>query len=170
MVNTLHGNNKQLEGIKMHKTEKLYRISAVSIVLLAGLLIAGCKQKVESKPWEGSWIVSNWATPDGEELPLKGLAHYYPDGKFASQMMESERLDLDTDPETLEELKDSFSTYRAGFGTYSVDEQAGKLTYSYDGNMRTHRVKDEPTTVTLEITGDDMVFNYDEGGKLVFLR
>ena len=56
----------------MHKTEKLYRVSAVSIVLLVGLLIAGCQQKVESKPWEGSWIVSHWTTPDGEVQPVGG--------------------------------------------------------------------------------------------------
>ncbi len=154
----------------MRKVERFHRVSAVSIVLVAGLLIAGCQQKVESKPWEGSWIVSSWTTSDGEVQPTKGLYHYYPDGKFASQLMIPERLDLDANPETLEELKDAFSTYRAGFGTYSVDEEAGKLTYSYDSNMRTHRVKDEPTTVAFEITDDDMVFTYDGGGKLLLLR
>lgn len=154
----------------MRKAERLHRVSGVGIMLLVGLLIAGCQQKVESKPWEGSWIVSNWTTPDGEVLPTKGLYHYYPDGKFASQLMIPERLDLDADPETLEELADAFSTYRAGFGTYSVDEQAGKLTYSYDSNMRTHRVKDEPTTVSFELTADGMVFTYDSGGKLSFVR
>ncbi len=154
----------------MRKLEKLHRVSAVGIVLAAGLFIAGCQQKVESKPWEGRWIVSSWTTPDGDVQPSKGLYHYYPDGKFASQVMIPERLDLDADPETLEELADAFSTYRAGYGTYSVDEQAGKLTYSYDSNMRTHRVKDEPTTVAFEITDEDMVFTYESGGKLVFLR
>jgi len=137
----------------MQKTRQLNSVFAAIVLLLIGILSAGCQPKVESKPWEGRWIFSNVTSPDGDVMPLKGITHYYADGRFAFQLMEPDRLDLDADPETFEELENAFSTYKAGFGTYSVDEQAGTITESYDGNLRSRRLKKERTD-SYELTPD----------------
>ena len=44
------------------------------VLLLIGLLFTGCQQKVESKPWEGRWILSHVTSPGGDEVPhVKGI-------------------------------------------------------------------------------------------------
>lgn len=155
----------------MQKTRQLNNVFAAIVLLLIGLLSTGCQQKVESKPWEGRWIFSNVTTPDGNVVPCKGIFHYYADGKFAHQIMIPGRLDLDADPETLEELENAFSTYRAGFGTYSVDEQAGTYTVSYDANLRSKRIKAGKTyTYSYELTSDGLAVTCPLGYKFSYIR
>lgn len=155
----------------MQKTRQLIGVFAAIVLLLIGLLSTGCQPKVESKPWEGRWIFSNVTTPDGDVVPCKGIFHHYADGKFAHQIMIPGRLDLDADPETLEELENAFSTYKAGFGTYSVDEQAGTLTLSCDGNLRSHLMKAGKTfTYLYELTPHGIVYTCPLGYKFSFTR
>ncbi len=154
----------------MYKSTKQTGMIAIGLLLLIGLLVNSCQTKVESKPWEGRWTVSKIISPEGDELAHSGLYHYYSDGKFASQLVGPDRAAVKSDPVTLEELTAAMADYRAGFGTYSVDEQAGILTYSYEANLRTHRQEDEPTPVPFEITPDGMVFTWDNGYRLFFVR
>ena len=68
----------------MQKTRQLNSACTAIVLLLIGLLSTGCQQKVESKPWEGRWILSHVTSPDGDEVPhVKGILHYYADGTFA---------------------------------------------------------------------------------------
>lgn len=154
----------------MYKGTQQTGIIAIGLLLLMGYLTNSCQTKVESKPWEGRWILSQVIFAEGDEQAATGFYHYYSDGKFASQAVVLGRPSLESDPETLEELTAAVADYRAGFGAYSVDEQAGILTYSYEANLRTHRQEDEPTAVPFEITPDGMVFTYDNGLKLFFVR
>ena len=155
----------------MQKTRQLNSVFAAIVLLLIGILSTGCQPKVESKPWEGRWILSHVTSPDGDVKPLKGIQHYYADGKVAFQLMDPDRLDLDTDPETLEELENAFSTYRAGFGTYSFDEKAGTYTVSYDGNLRSKRIKTGKTyTYSYELTPDGLVVTCPKGYKFSYTR
>ncbi len=154
----------------MYKGTPQTGMIAIGLLLLVGFLVNSCQTKVESKPWEGRWTLSKVISPEGDELVFSGLYHYYSDGKFTSQLVGPDRAALESDPVTLEELTAAVADYRAGFGTYSVDEQAGILAYSYETNLRTHRQKDEPTPVPFEITPDGMVFTYDDGWRLFLVR
>jgi len=109
----------------MQKKRQLNSVFVAIVLFLIGLLATGHQQKVESKPWEGRWILSHFTSPGGNILPrFKGIHHNYADGTFNGHLIFPGRLDLDANQETLEELKNVFSTYRAGFGPYSVDENA----------------------------------------------
>ena len=154
----------------MYKGAKQTGMVAIGLLLLMGLLVNSCQTQVASKPWEGRWTLSQVIFPEGDEQAATGFYHYYSDGKFASQAVVPDRAVLESDPVTLEELTAAVAGYRAGFGAYSVDEQAGILTYSYEENLRTHRQEDEPTSVSFEITPDGMVFSYENGLKLFFVR
>ena len=155
----------------MQKTRQLNSVFAAIVLLLIGLLSTGCQQKVESKPWEGRWILTHVTSPDGDVEPLKGIFHFYTDGKFAHNLMDLDRLDLDASPETLEEFKNAFSTYRAGFGTYSFDEQAGTFTFSEDGDLRPHRMKAGKTyTYLYELTPQGFAFTCTKGYKFSYTR
>ncbi len=154
----------------MYKGTHQTGMIAIGLLLLIGFLVDSCQTKVESKPWEGRWTLSKVISPEGDEQAASGLYHYYSDGNFASQAVGPDQAALESDPVTLEELTAAVVGYRAGFGTYSVDEQAGILTYSYEANLRTHRQEDEPTPVPFEITPDGMVFTYDNGYRLFLVR
>ncbi len=154
----------------MHTGTQQTGMIAIGLLLLVGFLVNSCQTKVESKSWEGRWTLSKIISAEGDELAYFGLYHYYSDGKFSSHLVGPDRVVLESNPVTLEELTDAVADYRAGFGTYSVDEDAGMLTYSYEANLRTHRQKGEKTPVAFEITPDGMVFTYDEGSRLFFVR
>ena len=156
----------------MQKTRQLNSVFAAIVLLLIGLLFTGCQQKVESKPWEGRWILSHVTSPGGDEVPyVKGILHNYADGTFASHLMFPNRIDLDANPETLEELKNAFSKYFAGFGAYSIDEHAGTITFSYDGSLRPHRMKAGKTyTYLYELTAEGFAFTCTKGYKFSYTR
>ena len=150
---------------------KLPKILLPAIMLfLIGVSYAGSQEIGESKPWEGRWIVSQFKFFNGVEIStVKGILHVYPDGKSSSQMMFSDRLDLGISPTSLSEFRNLFSTYWAGFGTYSVDKNAGTITFSDDGNLRPHLMK---TTITFkyEISTKGLTLIAPEGYKVFYTR
>jgi len=130
------------------------------------------ENNAQSKPLEGRWILSHVTTPYGDVLHrVKGIYHYYTDGTFTGQTMFPDRLDLDANPETLEEFKSAFLKYFAGFGTYSIDKQAGTITFCYDGSLRPHRMKSGKTyTYLFELSPQSFAFTCDKGYKFSYTR
>jgi hypothetical protein len=150
--------------------------SPISIGLLGAAGLALCliacqpagEPAAKADPWTGKWIaIQGISTADGE-LAIGGVYHYYANGTFASQIAFDEREALEADPSTPEEYKMLFDTYRAGYGTYTVNEPKDTLTYQYVSNMRTHRIA-SPTSFNFTVSGDTMIVRYEEF-SLTFLR
>ena len=151
----------------------LVKIVLAAIMLsLISISYAGSQEKAESKPWEGRWILSQVTTPSGSVMAnVRGIHHNYADGKFTNNIMFSDRLDLGSSPTTLEEFRNVVSTYYAGFGTYSVDEQAGTITFSYDGSLRPHRMKAGTTyRHRYELTPEGLTMTCPRGFKFSYIR
>jgi len=146
---------------------------ALVLTLILFYTFWGC-QRTESenktKPWVGKWIFVEFADSAGVKSPGLGIYHYYDNGTFASQIITSmDRPNLTSDPATFEEYKAAFDGYRAGYGTYTVNEEEGSLTYEYTSNMRPHRVR-QPTQVYFEVKDDIMMLNYKEVGFILALK
>ncbi len=145
----------------------------LSVTLILFYTFWGCQQvesEKEMKPWVGKWTFVEFADSAGVKSPGEGVYHYNDDGTFASQIITSiERPNLTADPSTLEEYKAAFEGYRAGYGTYTVNEEEGSITYEYTSNMRPHRVG-QPTKVYFEVKDDNMNFNYKELGFILTLK
>lgn len=145
----------------------------VFVTLILFYTFWGCQQvepEKEMKPWAGKWTFVEFADSAGVKSPGKGVYHYYDNGTFASQIVTSfERPNLTADPSTPEQYKAAFDGYRAGFGTYTVNEEEGSLTYEYTSNLRPHRVG-QPTKVYFEVKDDMMTLNYKEPGFILTLK
>ena len=152
---------------------RLIKIILPTIMLfLIGASYVSSQEKADSKPWEGRWILSQVTTPSGNIMTnVSGIHHNYADGKFTSHAMFPGRLDLGSSPTTLEEFRNVVSTYYAGFGTYSVDEQAGTITFSYDGSLRPHRMKAGTTyRHKYEMTPEGLIMTCPRGFKFSYIR
>lgn len=140
-------------------------IKIISLITVLLFLFLGCKeQQVEVKdvkPWIGKWNSVNYTDSTGNQYPWIGVFHYYEDGTFSNQGLTPARDTLASDPTTIEEYKALFDFYRAGYGTYSVDEMEGKLTYEYVSNLRTHRIG-KPTEISFQVKGDSLMLKYEE--------
>jgi hypothetical protein len=124
----------------------------------------------KAKPWVGKWTFIAYVDSGGATYPGKGVYHFYGDGTFTTQMIESlDRPNLTSSPSTLAEYEATFDQYRAGFGTYTVNEEEGSLIYEYTSNLRPHRVG-KPTKVYFEFKDDTMTLNYKEAGFLLTFR
>ena len=132
----------------------------VLLFLFAGCIEEQVKVK-EVKPWVGKWNSVNYTDSTGNQYPWIGVYHYYADGTFSSQGLSPSRDMLLTDPSSIEEYESLFDYYRAGYGTYSVNEAEGIITYEYVANLRTHRVS-KPTEVSFELKGDSLTLKYEE--------
>jgi hypothetical protein len=122
----------------------------------------------KAEPWTGKWIAIQGINEAEGEMAIGGVYHYYANGTFASQIGFDEREALEADPSTPEQYKVLFDTYRAGYGTYTVNEAKDTLTYQYTSNMRTHRIA-SPTSFRFTVSGDTMMVHY-EAFTLTFLR
>ena len=79
------------------------------------------------------------------------------------------RLELTSDPSSCEEVQAVFDSYRAGFGTYTVNEEEGSLTYEYESNLRPHRIG-QPSKAKLQVKENQMILDFGEGGPVLTLR
>ena len=147
-------------------------VLAVTLILLYNFW--GCQQvesEKEMKPWVGKWTFVEFTDSAGVKYPAIGVYHYYDNGTFASQIITSmDRPNLTSDPSTPEEYKAAFDDYRAGFGTYNVNEEEGSLNYEYTSNLRPHRVGQPSTKVYFEVKDDIMTLNYKEEGFSLTLK
>ena len=145
----------------------------LSVTLILFYNFWGCQQvesEKEMKPWVGKWTFVEFADSAGVKSPGIGVYHYYDNGTFASQIVTSmDRPNLTSAPSTIEEYKAAFDGYRAGYGTYTVNEEDGSLTYEYTANLRPHRVR-QPTQVHFEVKYDTMTLNYKELGFILTLK
>ena len=123
------------------------------IFILATTISA--QQNGSASPWIGKWILIEAIDPEGVGVEELGVWHYYSDGTFSSQLIVKDQPKLEYEPSTAEEFADVFRSYRAGFGTYTVNETGDTLTYEYQANMRPHRIG-QPTKVFLQIEGNKM--------------
>jgi len=147
---------------------RILEMSPISITLLAAgalaLCLIGCQPAGEpageAKPWTGKWVVVRGMSDADGELAIGGLYHYYADGTFASQLFLTDRETLEADPSTPEQYSALFDTYRAGHGTYTVNDAEDTLTYQYTSNMRTHRIA-SPTSFHFTVSGDTMEVRYE---------
>jgi len=148
---------------------KLFDKSPISIAPLATtallLCLAACQPAGdpagEAEPWTGKWIAVQGISEDEGEVAIGGVYHYYANGTFASQISFADREALEADPSTPEEYKALFKTYRAGYGTYTVNGSKDTLTYQYTSNMRTHRIA-SPTSFHFTVSGDTMETRYEK--------
>jgi hypothetical protein len=144
------------------------RNPTISVGLLAAsllaLLLAACQPSgeplAEAEPWTGKWIAVRGTSDAEGELAIDGVYQYHTNGTFASQISFLDRTALEADPATPEEYKVLFDTYRAGYGTYTVNETKDTLTYQYTANMRTHRIA-SPTSFHFTVSGDTMEVRYE---------
>lgn len=145
----------------------------LSVTLILFYNFWGCQQvesEKEMKPWVGKWTFVELVDSAGVKSPGIGVYHYYDNGTFASQIITSmDRPNLTSNPSTFEEYKAAFDGYRAGYGTYTVNEEEGSLTYEYTSNLRPHRVG-QPTQVYFEVKDDIMTLNYKEAGFILALK
>ena len=123
------------------------------------LLFTGCQQQVEtvkkSEPWVGKWVLKSAVHEETGEVKADAIFHYYENGTFASQASFYDRPTLTSNPNTLEEYKSAFDSYRAGYGRYTINETKDTLTYEYSSNLRPHRIA-SPTSFYFEVIGDTM--------------
>ena len=155
---------------------RLLQGSPFSIGQLAAVVLVACLvacQPAENpadtpKPWVGKWIAVGAVSDTEGELTISGVYHYYANRTFASQISFKDRPALEEDPSDPNEYKSLFDTYRAGFGTYSVNASEDTLTYEYSSNMRTHRIA-SPTSFQFTVAGDTMHVTY-EMVKIILAR
>jgi hypothetical protein len=143
-------------------------------VLGIAILVSSCQapateEEAAAKPWVGKWSLVRIVSPEGEELAANGVWHYYADGTFSSQFGLVDRPSLEADPTEADEYQAAFDSYRAGFGTYTVDESGDSLTYEYVGNLRPHRIG-QPTVLTIEVFGDTLTARTAEGWAILLTR
>jgi len=106
----------------------------------------------------------------GVKFSDMGLYHYYNNGTFSSQLITS--LDppkLTSNPSTPGEYMAAFDVYRAGFGTYTINEEEDTLTYEYTSNLRPHRIG-QPTKVAFTVDDDLMTLIYNAGQITITLK
>jgi hypothetical protein len=128
------------------------------------------KSEIGTNPWVGKWTVAEGTDSSGVKFSERGVYHYYGNGTFASQLVTSvETPKLASDPSTPGEYQAAFDVYRAGFGSYSVNEEEGIMTYQYSSNMRPHRIG-KPTDVSIKVEQDIMTLNYNEGAFILKLQ
>jgi len=134
---------------------KVMFLTAITFILL----LIGCQQQTESakktEPWVGKWVLEKAVHEETGEFKGNAIFHYYENGTFASQVSFNDRPTLTSDPNTSEEYKNAFDSYRAGFGTYTVNESKDTLTYEYNYNLRPHRIA-SPSSFYFEVIGDTM--------------
>lgn len=151
--------------------KKLIASSVFVILIMSGYFV-GCQQtesESKTKPWVGKWLFVEYEDSAGVKSAASGVYHYYDNGTFASQILTADRPGLTANPSTPEEYKAAFDGYRAGFGTYTVNEEEGTLTYEYSSNLRPHRIG-QPTKVYFEVMNNTMTLEYRESGFILTLK
>jgi len=128
-------------------------------LIITILILAGCQQQTEpakkTNPWVGKWTLIKAVHEETGEINGQAVFHYYANGTFASQVSFPDRPTLTADPNSLEEYKSAFDSYRAGFGTYTINESKDTLNYEYSCNLRPHRIA-SPTSFYFEVIGDTL--------------
>jgi hypothetical protein len=143
-------------------------------MLMTFYTLGNCQKQKETemgtKPWIGKWTVFEGTDSSGVKFSERGVYHYYKNGTFASQLVTSiETPAIASDPSTPEEYQAAFDVYRAGYGTYSVNEEADIMTYQYSANMRPHRIG-RPTEVAIQVKQDILTLNYNDGAFILKLK
>ncbi len=137
-----------------------YHSLKLLFLIITIFIFAGCQQQTEPTKktdiWVGKWILTKAVHEETGEFKGQAIFHYYANGTFASQVSFPDRPTLTADPNTLEEYKGAFDSYRAGFGTYSINEAKDTLTYEYSCNLRPHRIA-SPTSFYFEVIGDTLI-------------
>ncbi len=143
------------------------------VALIMFCILWTCQQpKVaeETKPWVGKWMVVEGVDSSGVQFSDIGVYHYYNNGTFSSQLITSlDRPNLTSNPSTPGEYMAAFDVYRAGFGTYTINEKEDTLTYEYISNLRPHRIG-QPTKVSFTVDNDIMTLIYNGGAITITLK
>ncbi len=142
----------------------LFKILCLATLLFM-LFLTGCQQQMEyekeTEPWVGKWILKSAVNQQTrEEAKVQGIFHLYENGTFTSQTSWGDRPAAASGTKTLEDYKELFNTYRAGYGTYTINATKDTLSYVYSHNMRPHRINDTPTVFYFKVTGDTMIVKH----------